>query len=93
MYLTYKIKQILLGPSTERPYFLIPREEHYEEIERISKIYEDELYSAFEKLKILEIDNKQVAVTYKLAPQFDTKLIKMESGLTGAYCTGMLNIF
>ena len=54
----------------------------------ISEMYEDEIYLAFESLSFLEINGKTIATTFKIASQYDTKLIKLLEGLGGTYCTG-----
>ena len=78
---------------TERPFFIVPRDESYENIEKISEMYENEIYQAFDELSLLEINGKVIPTTFKLIPQFDTKVLKLESGLGGAYCTGILILF
>ena len=82
-----------LGPVTQRPFFLVPRDESYENIEKISEMYENEMHQAFNELLLLEINEKVIPTSFKLIPQFDTKVLKLESGLGGAYCTGILILF
>ena len=56
-------------------------------------MFEYEIYKAFDELSLLEINGKIIPTTFKLFPQLDTKVIKLESGLGGAYCTGIFFVF
>ena len=70
------------GPEVFRPWFILPFEEKDPELDELCDMFENEILEAMDDLKI-EVNGTQVNVELEYSLIFDSKLIRLASGLTG----------
>ena len=74
------------GPETLHPWFIIPEKESIETLLELCPVFENEILAAQEDLNFKVGDKSYKAEIDVIGYLFDTKLIKLITGLHGAFC-------